>query len=653
MAARGRPAPGRRRGRFLAVLLVLGAAAGSLGIRGTAGSQQDSEVSALVHPGDWGIVDLDAVRGGQIGLIQESEGIRLEVYRLRDEPLREFPPGRLSAEPVFSGNSFVVSDFHSGVRNQLGGLFSAFAQPPSEARVALADAPDGRRGLRLTFEKAAGGFCGAWIHFFDITSPPDERVYLDARALSTLSFWVRGARGGERLRVKVADREWERRGDALAIGDLGDFLLSGRVESGWRQAVIPLDRLPARLDRSALASVVLEGTGPAHGEVYVSRLALSRGAAPLPSLPAPVAVPSEANPGPAATWIWNTADYLGQPERQDSLALFLSSHGFGTAFLQLVSARGESITSRGIEPDDRLGRLVGTLHASGIQVYALDGAKELALPANHGAVFATIRNVLRYNERVAAAERFDGIRYDIEPYLLPGFHGPRREEIIRGYLEVLARGAALAREGGLRFGADIPFWFDSPNEVTFERVTAEFRGERKPVSEHVIDLADDIAVMAYRTAAFGADGILRHAEGEIRYATRAGKRAWIALETGLLPDETLVEFAGEAVDDLDELPPETGAIGLISKGDSALVLWRPPGTAGSEHRLPGGEFDSARWWPIARRIAIPADKLSFARPGLDSMRIAMGETARELSHLDAFAGFAIHYSESYGALLHR
>ena len=265
MAARGRPAPGRRRGRFLAVLLVLGAAAGSLGIRGTAGSQQDSEVSALVHPGDWGIVDLDAVRGGQIGLIQESEGIRLEVYRLRDEPLREFPPGRLSAEPVFSGNSFVVSDFHSGVRNQLGGLFSAFAQPPSEARIALADAPDGRRGLRLMFERAAEGFCGAWVHFFDITSPPDERVYLDARGLSTLSFWVRGARGGERLRVKVADSEWERLGDALAIGELGDFLLSGRVESGWQQAVVPLDRLPARLDRSALASLVLEGTGVGAG----------------------------------------------------------------------------------------------------------------------------------------------------------------------------------------------------------------------------------------------------------------------------------------------------------------------------------------------------------------------------------------------------
>lgn len=638
---------------MLAVLLVLVATAISLGIRGTARSQQEAGVSALVHPGDWGIVDLDAVRGGQIGLIQESEGIRLEVYRLRDEPPREFPPGRLSTEPALSGNSFVVSDFHSGVRNQLGGLFSAFAQPPSEARIALADAPDGRRGLRLTFDRAAKGFCGAWIHFFDITSPPDERVYLDARRLSTLSFWVRGARGGERLQVKAADREWERLGDAVAIGDLGDFLVSGRVESGWQQAVIPLDRLPARLDRSALASLVLEGTGPGRGEVYLSRLALSRGPVPLPSLPAPVAVPSEANPGPAATWVWNTAGYLGQPERQDSLGRFLSSHGFGTAFMQLVAARGGSITSRGLEPDDRLRHLVSALHASGIQVYALDGAKELALPANHGAVLATIRNVLRYNERVAAAERFDGIRYDIEPYLLPGFHGPRRAEIIQGYLEVLARGAALAREGGLRFGADIPFWFDSPDEVTFERVTAEFRGERKPVSEHVIDLADDVAVMAYRTAAFGADGILRQAEGEVRYATRAGKRAWIALETGLLPDETLVEFAGEPVDDPDELPPETGAIGLASAGDSALVLWRPPRTAGSEYRLLEGEVDSALWWPIARRVAVPADKLSFAGPGLDAMRIAMGETAREFSHLGAFAGFAIHYSASYGALLNR
>ena len=55
MAARCRPAPGRRRGSFLAVLLILGAAAGPLGIRGTARSQQESAVSAVVHPGDWGI----------------------------------------------------------------------------------------------------------------------------------------------------------------------------------------------------------------------------------------------------------------------------------------------------------------------------------------------------------------------------------------------------------------------------------------------------------------------------------------------------------------------------------------------------------------------------------------------------------------------
>ena len=608
-------------------------------------------MTAVVHPGDWGIDDLDAVSGGQIGLIHEDEGIRLEVYRLRDTPTAKFSPSQLSAVPAFTGNSFVVSDFRSGVRNGLGGLFSAFAQAPSEARVALAEAPDGRRGLRLTFEKQAEGFCGAWIHFFDIASRPDERVYLDARGISTLSFWVRGARGGEQLVVKVADREWERRGDAVAIGELRDFLPRGRVEPGWQQAVIPLSRLPARLDRSALASLVLEGVGPGGSEVYLSRLAFSREPAPLPELPDPLAASAEARPGPAAVWIWNTAGYLGRPERQDSLARFLSEQGFGSAFVQLVSAPVEAETSRGIDPDDRMRRLVSALHASGIEVYALDGARELALPANHGVVYATIRNVRRYNERAASAERFDGIRYDIEPYLLPGFHGPRRAEILQGYLEVLARGAELAREGGLRFGADIPFWFDSPDEATFERVTADFEGEDKPVSEHVIDLADDIAVMAYRTSAFGADGILRQAEGELRYASLNGKRAWVALETGRLPDETLVEFAGDPAADPDELPPEGGAIGMVSAGDSLLVVWRPPGTADATDGLPVDSVESTRWWPVTRTVAVPADKLSFAAPGLDSMRRAMREVTRELSRFGSFAGFAIHYAESYGALL--
>lgn len=610
-----------------------------------------------IHPVDWGLEDIAGLRSGRISLRDGPDGPTLVVYRLRTSEAPEFPARVQSRTPTLSEGSFILADFTAGIRNRLDGFFNSFERAPSRAAATLAAAPDGRVGLRLSYTREERGFCGLWVHFFDVTQPPHERVFLDARSLTTLSFWVRGAEGGERVLLKLADERWERIGDALPLGEVGDFLPAGRVETEWQQAVVPLSAFPEGIADSSLASLVLEGIAPAHGEVYVSRLAVSRSPDALPPLPDPAA-PAAAEASPRAIWIWNTRELLDDPAKRDGLVGLLAANDFDTAFLQLVSAPGDSLPAGEIDPDPQLRDLLTRLHSNGIRVYALDGFKRYALPEYHPAILATIRNVARYNAESAEAERFHGVRYDIEPYLLPGFHGPRQGKILGGYLDILARGAQLARESGLRFGADIPFWYDAPDEMTFEPVTTSFRGVKKPVSEHVIDLVDDIAIMDYRTTAYGADGIIRHAEGELRYADLLGKQAYVALETGPLPDETLIDFEGEAAALPVEDRPGAGHVGLASLGDSALVLWRPtPDSAASAARtleleLPGlgVEPDRILWWPATRRIAVPGAKLSFAELGLAPLEQALAETTRELAGHASFAGFAIHYSESYRSL---
>ncbi len=558
-----------------------------------------------------------------------------------------------------TGGRFIVDDFSGGNRNHLGGFFNAFEQSPSRARAALAAAPDGRFGLRLSYTREEQGFCGLWVHLFDVTRPPHERAFLDVRRLTTLSFWVRGSDGGERVLLKLADERWERLGDALTLGELGRFLPSGRVETDWQQAVVPLSALPEDLAPANLASIVLEGLAPIRGEVYVSRLALSEDPDSLPSLPDPIADPAKGQASPNAIWIWNTRELLDDAGRQDGLVRFLAARRFDTAFLQLVSAPGDPSAVGEIDPDPTLRGLLAKFTHNGIRVYALDGFKRYALPEYHPAVLATIRNIARYNAESAEAERFHGVRYDIEPYLLPGFHGPRRDEILRGYLDILARGARLAHESGLRFGADIPFWYDAPDEVTFEPVTLAFRGVEKPVSEHVIDLVDDVAIMDYRTTAYGADGIIRHAESELRYADQVNKPVYVALETGHLPDETLIHFGGEIAREPLEDRGGVGYVGLATVGDSALVVWRPqpdsaasPGQAlAAEMARLGLEATEVLWWPATRLVAVPGDKLSFAGLGAQPLQQTLDESARELAGHDSFAGFAIHYSESYRTLL--
>lgn len=649
------------RRRAAVATFAIAAVAGAVITAGQSQTRQEASLAAAVHPADWGLSDIARVTSGRISLIDDPDGARIEVYRLSDAPAPAFPEHVRSERPPFSQSHFVVADFSAGVRNRVGGFFNAFAKAPSRASAALAPAPDGRMGLRLSYGREELGFCGAWIHFFDVTRPPDERVFLDATSAATLSFWVRGDRGDERVSLKLADVRWERRGDAVPLGDVGDFLPSGRIGTEWQQAVIPLSEIPEGIVLSELASMVLEGLAPSQGQIYLSRVAFSEGSDRLPPLPDPVPRTGGADISPRAIWIWNTAELLESPDLRQRLFRFLGAEGFETAFLQLVSAPASRLPEGEVDPDPRMRDLLTRFHELGIRVYALDGYKRYALPEYHPAVLATIGNVARFNEHSAEPERFYGVRYDIEPYLLPGFRGPRRGAILNGYLELLARGAQLASEDGLRFGADIPFWYDAPDEISFEPVTAVFRGIEKPVSQHVIDLVDDVAIMDYRTTAYGSDGIIRHAEAELRYASQRNKPAYVALETGRLPDETLIDFGGEPMRGPPDGRSASGRVGLAPLGDSVLVIWSPPPGRGIVERSEadaladlahrGGDAASVLWWPTTGRIAVPGGKLSFAGLGVAPLQDALEETIRELGDYDSFAGFAIHYSDSYMDLL--
>ncbi|MEE9133963.1 MAG: hypothetical protein V3U13_10420 [Gemmatimonadota bacterium] len=627
-----------------------------------AGQPQPEMPAALVFLPDWGLEEPSRIRRGQVSLIHESSGPRLAVYFLTDEPPPFYSGRFISATPVFSGNTLVVADFDSGSRNLVGGYFSSFQRPPSQARTTLAAVPDGRRALRLTYRKEAGSYCGVWVHLFDYTVHPAERRYLDARPFSVFSFWVRGARGGERLLLKFADAEWEQKEDAFAIGELGDFLTSGQVETWWQQAVVPLDRLPTRISRSFLASVVFEAVGAGAGQLYIGSLAFSLQAAPLPPLPERPPEPDLAvRPLVKATWVWNTAELLDDSGQREELLGYLDEEEFDRVFLQLPGPPGERLPEGGLEVDERLRPLLTDLNRIGVEVYALDGFKDYALPAYHPALLRTIDNVIRYNRGSRPEERFYGFHYDIEPYLLPGFNGPRREIILQGYLELVAESARRAREAGLAYGVDIPFWYDAPNEYTYEPVTVEFGGVRKPASHHVIDLVDELTIMDYRTTAFGADGTVRHAEGELAYAASQGKPVLIGLETSPLPDEELLDFGGTARAGLPMQLPEQGLEAMAAKDDSTLVILVRAAERGEQDgtldelagwlRQRGVDPHATFWWPISKSTSVPGDKLSFADLGVTQLRGVMRETARELWRYDSFAGFALHHAWSHKKLL--
>lgn len=611
---------------------------------------------------DWEISDIGDVRFGRVAVVEALEGPHLELRRLLNQAPASPSSDMKGHTPPFDGNSLMVSDFARGNRTPLGGYFGTFQRMPSSALATVAQGTDQRRALELTCQNQSPGFCGLWIQLYDFEAPLNERSYLDARGFSTLSFWIRGRAGGENILLKVADGEWEQREDAVPLGEVTDYLASGRLDTEWQQAVVPLDRFPGNIRRDLLAQVVFEVLGPGATSIEVGPMAFSLSPDPLPALPGPAEASQPSGPLRKATWVWNTAELLHAPPQMDSLLDFLEGEGFDHVFLQLPGIPDQPSEPGELAMDVEAVRpVVAAFNARGIRVYALDGFARYALPEFHAGVLRTIDHVTRYNRGVPPKERFYGVRYDIEPYLLPAFHGPGRSSLLQGLLDLTAASVERAHGAGLVFGADIPFWYDALSEETSERITVSFGGMEKAVSEHIIDLVDDVAIMDYRTVAYGADGTIRHGRGELEYAEKQGKAVFVGLETHPVPDEALLDFWGEPGVGLPEsLPP--GPVVVLGSGPDSIFVALLPGPATSQafaETLAGWldqnglRKDDIWWWPMGNRVDVPAGKITFADLDPPDLERVMRDTAREFRQYESFVGFAIHHAESFRNLIQR
>ena len=612
-------------------------------------------LSTQVRGQDWGVDEWSAVRLGRVSVVHHQRGDELQVHGLSLVPRRAFAGRVNSVSPACPGECFLVASFDSGNANRLGGYFSAFSGSPSNAWATLRQWDDGRRALTLDFIRPAAGFCGVWIHLFDFKKSPHDRVYLDATPFSALTFWVRGQHGTERVLLKVSDARWERKEDSLPAGELAAFLPGGRIERSWQQVVVPFAAFPRGINRRELAGLVLEAMGPGEGRIAVKDLALCRSLTPRLPLSPPVAASIGPQRHEKALWVWNTGQVMESESEQETLLAFAKREGFTDLFLQLpnqtkhLERYGEiTLASREWEP------FLAKLNQNGLRAYALDGFKDYALPVWHDRVLKTVDNVIRYNQLADDGERFHGIHYDIEPYLIAGFSGPRRQGILHSYLELLEKIARRARGADLAFGVDIPFWYDDRDELTGIPFTVDFKGSRKPASEHVLDLAGHIAVMDYRTVAYGADGIIALAQTELEYAARTGKRVFVGLETTELPDEHLMEFEGPPQPGFPDKAPAGRSI-VILPGSEACWVWLVEQGDWEwlrrELRRRNADLQKLAWWTVRSVTPVPAHKLTFARLGAERLQQTIAEAQREMPRYPSFAGFAIHDYLGYRKLL--
>ena len=583
---------------------------------------------------DWGLTDPSQIGYISVGVLHKKEGKELIIYDIRrKKPVIKEPKGLRGQIPSFEGDFFLVSHFVQGNINGLGGYFSTFSKSPSQAAITIDKAPDGKRALIFSYSNITPGFAGFWIHFFDFKKPPASRIFLDATPFAYLTFSIRGERGEEELLLQVADRKWEKKGDSLVVGDVASFLPAGRINNKWQQAWIPLTKLPEGLNRKELATLVFVVKQSGSERVFVRDLAFTTKMGV--QIPRPKEAKTLVRHINKAMWLWETEKIVTNPKEKQKLLDFCKTQGITDLFLQIpYEAKKEEGKWEILWDSSKIRPLIADLHRAGVTVHALDGDPEFALKKLHGRVIALIQSIIQYNREATPQERFDGIRYDNEPYLLPSFAGVHKEAVLKQYLTLLKASHSLARQANLTFGVDIPFWFDGNNKF-FEPV-AELEG--RPMSKLIIDIVDNIGIMNYRTQAYGADGVITHANSELQYAAMRGKKVFVGLETFELPDETMLEFGSQG----------SGSQILLKKlNDKKMrIYWVPEG---NWDRLKQDSQFSQGIVVLSQTDAtsVPSTKLTFAKKGLKDLEKVMQQTKSELEKFSSFYGFAIHSYESY------
>jgi hypothetical protein len=251
-------------------------------------------------------------------------------------------------------------------------------------------------------------------------------------------------------------------------------------------------------------------------------------AALLATAGAAAAAPAAEPAGPRAIWTWEGESYAmleSEGEAAQGIA-FLKAKSVGTIYLYADAWRGRNLI---VSQPERYRRLLRRMHGAGLKVYALLGSGYLhteryVLPRHRMDAVAMLKRVLDYNAQAAPEERFDGINLDIEPHILAEW-STRKMELLAGFIELSDALMRVKAQSGqaLPMGPAIPFWLDG--------IPLEWQGRRKPVSQHVQDIYDYVALMDYRDHAEGGDGLVSHAMDELAYGEAIGRPVLIGIET--------------------------------------------------------------------------------------------------------------------------
>ena len=156
----------------------------------------------------------------------------------------------------------------------------------------------------------------------------------------------------------------------------------------------------------------------------------------------------------------------------------------------------------------------------GIQVEALAGRPQWAFRDHQVHIQEWITWVKKYNASADPKERFRGLHFDIEPYVLKEWI-TENQWVIEQWMDNMRFIVKETKDTGLKITMDLPFWmykFNVPNADD-------------TLSRWLLKTVDRVVIMDYRNFALGANGMVVHGVPILKEAAAVGKKVVIAVDT--------------------------------------------------------------------------------------------------------------------------
>ncbi|MGW8824844.1 hypothetical protein ACWGNU_22290 [Paenibacillus lautus] len=248
-----------------------------------------------------------------------------------------------------------------------------------------------------------------------------------------------------------------------------------------------------------------------------------------------------------ATWLWDAS--LIRSETEEIVA-FSGREGITTIFLQIQ----QEVT------DEEYRHFVAAAHRQGISVHALNGHPDWAYEEGRQKGMDLLAWLEEYNQASAPEEKFEGVQFDVEPYVLRRWDR-EQERVVEEWSANTEVWVQEAKRQGLQFSAAVPFWLDS--------IPGPSRADTDSFSRWMIQNTDAIAVMAYRDS---GEQMYELSKEELEQADELGKSVWIGMELGDTDEGEHLTFYSKSEQEMEDEALRAAKLGSDHSSFAGLAV---------------------------------------------------------------------------------